>query len=244
MHPAVIVLLIILGIIVAYFAMLTLFWALVDTKKEYTDESRWYRFLLDLSTRILMFLCGVRANLENGEIVPEEPFLLVSNHRSNFDPLITWMLLPKQKLIFISKPQNFHLPWFGRYIHRLRFLAIDRSDLAASRKVFMKASKLMSEEGRGVAVYPEGTRSKGEQMLPFHSAVFITAVRAGVPVVVCTIDGTEKVHLRWPRTTKIRLRCLEVIPADWIREHSLQQISDRAEAAMRRDLGLTEPPAA
>lgn len=162
----------------------------------------------------------------------------MSNHRSNFDPLVTWVLLPKEGLVFISKPSNFHLPWFGRFIHRLRFFAIDRSSIAASRRVFADAAAMITSGEASIAVYPEGTRSKSREMLPFHNAVFITAIRAKAPVVVCTIDGTELVSKRWPRKTRVTLKCLEVIPNDWIAEHTMQELSERVEIAMRNNLGL------
>lgn len=64
MHPILFIFLVILGIIVLFFTWLSISWLLVDTKKQYKNDSPYYRFLLVLSTRILLILCGVSAHME------------------------------------------------------------------------------------------------------------------------------------------------------------------------------------
>lgn len=49
-------------------------------------------------------------------------FLFVSNHRSNFDPILTWYVLKDYDLAFISKAENFRIPIFGRIIRKCCFI--------------------------------------------------------------------------------------------------------------------------
>ena len=58
---------------------------------------------------------------------------------------------------------------------------------------FTKAAELMKNDVVSVGVYPEGTRNRDGSLLPFHDGVFIIARKADVPIVVATIDGTEKI---------------------------------------------------
>ena len=240
MHPLLLAFCILLGLVALFFLWLTINWLLVDKKKKYTDESRYYRFVINISTVIASAVMRIHVHTEGMEKIPREgSVLFVSNHRGNFDPILSWYQLRAWKPVFISKQENFNLPWFGRYIHRLRFLAIDRSSVAASRHVFMEASHML-QEGTNIMVYPEGTRSRGENMLPFHTAAFVMAVRSKVPVVVMTIRGTEQVNHNFPwHRTDVYLRVLETIPVSWSEAHTLQELSERAETMMREDLGLT-----
>ena len=55
-------------------------------------------------------------------------FLFVSNHRSIFDPILTWYVLKDYDLAFILKAENFRIPIFGRIIRKCCFMAIDREN--------------------------------------------------------------------------------------------------------------------
>ena len=79
----------------------------VNMKKEYNDDSKYFRFLLNNSTAIAVKLIRIHISLTGREKLPKGRFLLVSNHRSKFDPILTWHVFAKENLSFISKPENF-----------------------------------------------------------------------------------------------------------------------------------------
>ena len=93
-----------IGIVALWFLLLYVSGLFIDTSKEYDTNSRYYRFLLNFSTAIGMKVCRIRIKTSGMEKLPQSGrFLLVSNHRSNFDPLITWHIFAKYDLAFISK---------------------------------------------------------------------------------------------------------------------------------------------
>ena len=180
-----IILYIILGIIVIvalWFALLWVSGRFIDPEKEYDSNSRYYRFLLNFSTAIAMKLCRIRITCSGIEKLPTDSrFLLVSNHRSNFDPLITWHALAPYDLAFISKADNFNIPFFGRIIRKCCFMSIDRKDSAKADITKQRAAMLLKKDEVSIAVYPEGTRSKTGETLPFHNGLFNIAKEADVP---------------------------------------------------------------
>lgn len=108
---------------------------LVDQQKTYSTDSPFYRFLLDRATAFTVKLLGIHVQANGLEhLPPEGRYLLVGNHRSNFDPILTWYVLREQKLAFISKPENFRIPIFGRIIRKCCFLPIDRENPPQCRK--------------------------------------------------------------------------------------------------------------
>lgn len=201
----------------------------VDPNQEYTQDSPFYRHLLYGATACAIRLLHIRIEVRGLEKLPQRGrFLLVCNHRSNFDPILTWQILRKYDLAFVSKPENFHIPIFGRFIRRCCFLAIDRENPRNALETVQKAAALLENDRVNVAVYPEGTRSKDCVLLPFHNGVFKIAQKAAVPIVVATIQGTEQIHRNWfCRRTRVRFEVVETIPAAFVTEQRTAAIGQR-----------------
>ena len=205
----------------------------IDLNKQYENDSRFYRVIIRIISTLIVRLCRVHIHATGAELLPDEPFLLVCNHRSNFDPILTWWIYDKPRFIFITKEANLRIPIFGRFVHRVRFLAIDREDPRKAMATIRRAAELMEEDGVCVGVYPEGTRSKSGELLPFHAGVFKIAQKANAPVVVMTIRGVENVHKNAPwRPTDVYLDVLEVIPADTVKAQRSTVLSDYARDLM------------
>ena len=144
------ILLYILGILLGLFALYVLFLGacalLVDPKKEYEKNSPYYRFLLDSVTAAAMKLLRIRVHVSGIEKIPKDTkVLFVSNHRSNFDPIVTWYALKKWKIAFVSKPSNFKIPFFGRIIRKCCFMPIARENRRTAIVTINKAAKLLKK---------------------------------------------------------------------------------------------------
>ncbi|MBR3056852.1 MAG: 1-acyl-sn-glycerol-3-phosphate acyltransferase [Clostridiales bacterium] len=224
--------------IILYFLFVFFCSLFIDKKKEYNKDSKFFRFLMQTSTGIGMRIMRIHYDLVDLDKIPEgKQMLFVCNHRSNFDPLISWRLLRKHYPSFISKEENFKIPFYGRYITRSCFMSIDRENPRNAMKTIERASKLLEENEVSIAVYPEGTRSKGCELLPFHNGVFKIAQKANVPVVVLTIQGTERVARNYPwKRTLVRLKCVGVIPADQVKGVKTSIVADQAREMMEKDL--------
>ena len=227
-----------LGVCVAYVLFLWLAALAVDTKKEYTQDSPFYRRLLYGATALAIRLLHIHIEAEGLEKLPEKGrFLLVCNHRSNFDPILTWQILRRCNLAFVSKAENFEIPIFGRFIRRCCFLAIDRENPRNALVTIQKAADLLTSDTVSVAIYPEGTRSKDCTLLPFHNGVFKIAQKAEVPIVVAAIEGTEQIHRNWfRRSTRVRFSVLETIPAPFVTENRTAAIGQRVREDLQAQL--------
>ena len=118
-----------LTLLLLYFLFLGVCALLVNPEKEYEKNSLFYRFLLDSATAAAMKLLRIRVHVSGMDKIPKNTkVLFVCNHRSNFDPIVTWYALKKWKIAFVSKPENFKVPFFGRIIRKCCFLPIDRKN--------------------------------------------------------------------------------------------------------------------
>lgn len=210
----------------------------ISTKKEYNTDSKFFRFVLVHTTAVGMRIMRVKYDLQDFDKIPEgKQMLFVCNHRSNFDPLLSWKVLAKHYPSFISKAENFKIPFYGRIIRRCCMMAIDRENPRNAMMTIDRASKLLKADEVSIFVYPEGTRSKKCKLLPFHSGVFKIAQKANVPVVVMTIQGSEKIKNNYPwRSTKVRFKVLEVLDAEHVKSSKTSDISDEARALIAEDL--------
>ena len=201
-----------LGLFAVYILFLTVC-ALLVTQKEYTHNNRFYRALLCRSSAAALRFLRVRVHVSGTELLPPGGRLLfVGNHRSNFDPIVQWTVLPQWEIAFISKEGNFHIPFFGRFIRKCCFLSIDRRSPKKSVETMRKAASLLKSGEVSVGVYPEGHRGTGEALQDFSAGCLLAATKAEAPVVVGTIWGTEKIHRNFPwHRTDVYFDIIDVI---------------------------------
>ena len=226
----------ILGFVVTVLLFLTVCMLPVSSKKYYEKDSRFYRFLIDLAAAVACWGGRLRLHVTGKELLTEQRILYVGNHVSNYDPIVTWHAFPKAKLAFISKASNFKIPWFGRFIRRCCFMDIDRENPRNAIMTINRAAELLKNQEVSVGVYPEGTRSKSAELLPFHNGVFKIAQKANVDIAVVSLIGTEKIHKNFPwHRTDVYVDVLEVIPAAEIKGVKTEIIGSRVESLLREN---------
>ena len=229
-----------LGLCLLYVLFLTVCALLVDPQKEYEHDSPFYRRLLYGAPACCIRLLHIHIHVDGMEKLPKDGrFLLVCNHRSNFDPILTWQVMKERNLAFVSKAENFQIPIFGRIIRRCCFMAIDRENPRNALLTIEKAAKLIASDEVSIGIYPEGTRSKECVLLPFHNGVFKIAQKANVPIVVCTIQNTRQIfrNVTHLKPTDVELHLVDVIPAENLKGKTTVDIGNQVYEMMIGDLG-------
>lgn len=196
-----------------------------------TPYRRFIYWMISQSAEWVSLLCGVRVRLTGHQLLPTDtPFLLVSNHLSNLDPIITIALFRHRELAFISKPENFKLPVVAPIIRNLSFLAIDRENPRNAVATIKTAAQQITERRLNMAIYPEGTRNKtGEGTLPFHNGSFKIASVAKCPVVVCALRY-EAATFPFKRTAQLQV--VDVMDTAYVTAHRTDALSERAQQSI------------
>lgn len=231
-------LLILMAVPIALFLLYVLFLAVcclfISPKKEYDRHSSFHRAILTTATDAALWLLGIRVHVTGREkLPPSGRILFVGNHVSNYDPIVTWHAFPKFTIAFISKPSNFGIPLFGRIIRKCCFMPIDREDPRKAIHTINRAAGLLKQEQVSIGVYPEGTRSKTGQLLPFHNGVFKIAQKARCPMAVIRLSGTQDIHknvLR--RISHVYLDVAQVIPPEELVGVKTELIGQRVRALL------------
>ncbi len=168
-------------------ALSAIFFTMFDsTGRIYHAHARcWGRFAL--------WMAGVELEVIGREKVPTEgPVIFMSNHQGNFDILTMFIAIPRQ-FAWIAKEELFSIPVFGHSMARAGYIPLDRSDGRRAMKS-IEAAAAMIRSGRCVVVFPEGTRTRDGNLLPFKRGGFLLAAKAGVPIVPLTINGSARVN--------------------------------------------------
>lgn len=213
------------GAIVLYLLFLLVASFFLPRKKPIKKPNEFCRFMIWMTMDWLMRLFRVRVTLKGREKLPAEPCVIVSNHRSDFDPMTMLAILRERKLVYISKESNFKIPIVGGFIYHAGFLAIDRNNARRALRTLSGAAEMMTRIGVDVGIYPEGTRSRTGKMLRFKSGAFVLAQSANAPVVVLSTKGTEQISKRvFFRRTKVEMEVLEVIDAARVQSMSTDEL--------------------
>jgi len=154
----------------------------------FDGSGRAYAWHARLWARLALALNLVRVTVNGTGHVPAGPAIFMSNHQSNFDILALLSSMPCQ-LHWIAKKELFDIPVFGPSMRRGGYIPLDRGDgRKALRSVDEAAATIRN--GKSVVMFPEGTRSRDGNLLPFKRGGFILARKAGVPVIPVTINGS------------------------------------------------------
>lgn len=219
-------------IIFVWFVSLT-----VDLDKPVTEYHPFYRFIVMSIIALLCRVGRIRIHLKGEERIPPCRFLLVGNHRSGYDPIVTIWALRRRKMGFITKPENLKIP-IVRTIHAANYLAIDREDPRKAVATIRAASDLLQRDVVDIGVYPEGTRSRTGDMLPFHNAVFKIAKQAHTPILVAAVTGTDRIFKNLPwRHTDVTLSLCGLVDAEEVKASSTKDLGDRVRAILEAELG-------
>jgi 1-acyl-sn-glycerol-3-phosphate acyltransferase len=133
-------------------------------------------------------LCGIRYRVTGRENIPYgTAVVFCANHESNVDPPVLFRALHRQ-LHILYKAELRSVPLMRTVLDVGGYVAVDRFDRdQAMRSLAQGAASLRA--GNSFLIFPEGTRSRTGQLLPFKKGGFIMAITAGVPVVPVAITG-------------------------------------------------------
>lgn len=192
--------------------ILAVFSAAVPRGKIYSKPSDVYIWLLNIAYAFVCSGAGVKVKASGLEKLPQEPFLLVSNHRSQLDNMVQCLALRPRKIAYIAKAELFKIPIVRGLITRCCYISLGRKSSRGDRSAIETAEDYVNRKVMAIGVYPEGHRGKNGQMLKFHAGSFKIAIDTGCPIVVSAITGTEKVHKRFPfRRTEVNFDIIETV---------------------------------
>lgn len=178
--------------------------------------------------------------LEGRKKIPwNRPVVLVANHRSLVDILALYKI--RRPFKWVSKAENFKLPFVGMVLSLSNCVKINREDRRSGLQFITRAEKEM-KKGSSIMIFPEGTRSKTGRMRNFRDGAFILAKRMKCGIIPIVHAGTERTFSDGKQSwilrgkTSINIRVLDEIPASVVMDSDSEKIKNLARSAMEDGL--------
>jgi 1-acyl-sn-glycerol-3-phosphate acyltransferase len=197
---------VLVALYVAVVGPLGIAWALLVKRP---DEL--YR-LSAAGVRLGLWLTGIGYRVTGpGRVLTDRAAIYCLNHSSNIEPpvffLVVQALFPRLRIIY--KRELRKLPIFGKCLEIGKFVPIDRSDREQSGRAIAQAARQI-QDGDSFLVFPEGTRSRTGELLPFKKGAFVLAIQAQAPLVPVAIIGARDAMRKgspviWPVEITVRI---------------------------------------
>jgi 1-acyl-sn-glycerol-3-phosphate acyltransferase len=141
-------------------------------------------------SRIILWISGIKLIIEGREHVdPSRPYIFMMNHIGMYDIPAAFIAIP-QTGRFIAKKELFKIPLLATGMRLAGILKIDRGNSTEARKTLEKAITTI-KDGCSIIIFPEGTRSKTNEIQPFKKGGFIMAIQGKIPILPAVICGTQ-----------------------------------------------------
>jgi 1-acyl-sn-glycerol-3-phosphate acyltransferase len=158
--------------------------------------------------RLALALTGIRYRVAGREHVPNRAAVYCANHQSNVDPPVLFDAV-HPRLHILYKHEIESIPILARAFRMGGFIPVDRRNKeAALRAIDAGAGSIRS--GNSFLIFPEGTRSRTDELLPFKKGGFVMAIKAQAPIVPVAVQGGRAAMRRgsWiirPVTVSVRI---------------------------------------
>ncbi len=146
-----------------------------------------------------LWRCLYRLRIEGAHRVPDRgPVVLAPTHPTYLDPITLGVSLPRP-ITFMAWDQAFGWPVVGPFVRAVGAIPLPLGSASKSRTSVRRALEVL-HEGRAFGIFPEGMRSAGGRLMPFHPGAAQLAVRTGALLVPVSIRGALRL---WPRACAV-----------------------------------------
>ena len=145
--------------------------------------------LTKIWSQIIATVLGIKVTLKNEELAQKgQNYFIVANHLSYLDILFIGCKKPG---LFVAKKEVRSWPLLGQLAWLGGTIFVDRSKKGRTDRPYIGQIANYLKQGLTILVFPEGTSTDGESVLPFKKTIFSSPVMASTPILPVTIRYTS-----------------------------------------------------
>ena len=222
------------------FGIFLLICRFIDPEKQREKETPWFRWLVMEIIQVLFAVLPIRLRTKGFEKAPADGrFLLVCNHLDNIDPAFLLHCFRQHPIAFVAKREAKNMFLVNKVMPMLLCPYINRENDKEALKTILRCISFLKTDTVSVGIFPEGRINQYRKLAHFRPGVFKIAQKAQVPIVVCTLQGTnhalKKVMKLQPAPVDVHL--LEVLPPEFIADKTTVEVAEYVYDLMAKDLG-------
>ena len=168
------------------------------------------------------------------------PVVFVGNHQGYGDILLCLYAFDKFQTGFLATSTLENIPWYGKWIKDIRSVYIERDDSRASLKAINQGIDLL-KKGFSLVVFPEGTRSKSQEIGEFRKGSLRLATKPEFPIIPFTIEDSyrffeEKGHVQ--KGVSMKMIIHPMVVTEGLSRAEKKALDDKIENTVRKGQSL------
>lgn len=142
-------------------------------------------FFVPIWSNILLFVLGIKVRWKNAHLIKSgQNYFVIGNHLSYLDVIFIGSKIP---VLFVAKKEVKSWPLLGTLAYLAGSVFVDRGIKGAAHRPYIEQIAGYLKDGFNISIFPEGTSSNGEGVLPFKKSIFSCPVLAQVPILPIAI---------------------------------------------------------
>lgn len=201
-------------------------------------QEKFSRGVVRFAFGTVILLSGCKIDYRGLENIPTDiPVMYAANHNSFFDVIMNFNPLPG-RIAYLAKKEFEKYFFLSIWMKYIKCLFLDRKDIKQGLKTIIEAID-NTKNGVSMFVFPEGTRSKDGNMIPFHEGTFKIAVKSGCPIIPVAISGTADVfenHLPAIKATNVIIEYGKPIYVSELSKEELKSLGEKTQKIIQQML--------
>ena len=212
----------------------------IDPEKQYEKDDPVFRWVVLEIINVIVHVLPIKLRIKGFENAPKDGrFLLVCNHLDNIDPAFLLHCFREHSIAFVAKREAKTMFLVNKVMPKLLCPYINRENDREALKTILHCISMLKNDTVSVGIFPEGGINKYRKLAHFRPGVFKIAQKANVPIVVCTMTGTNHAIRRLLKLKQapIDVHLLEVLPPEFLTDKTTVEVADYVYDLMAKDLG-------
>lgn len=168
-----------------------------------------------------------------------QPAVFIANHQDLLDVFLLAKVWPKNCSV-VGKAELAWVPIFGTAFWLAGNIFINRGDKNKAWQVVEQVVEKINALNRSILIMPEGTRSQGKGLLPFKKGAFLTAIKAGVPIIPLCISSSTNITLNDLHPKPSLIQFLDPISTKGLTEDDAERLALECHEKMKASIKMLD----
>ena len=186
---------------------------------------------------VILAIAMVRVKASGLNNILDEPAIYAANHASQLDiPIMCTRV--NRPMFFIAKIELKKVPILSQYIKVVGMILVDRKNRERAM-ASMRTAIQDIQGGKSIAAFPEGTRTKTGELLPFKKGIFTISKEGRIPIVPIALIGSAKALASgsfFLRPASVELRVLPALNSEEFFNMSIEEMANHTRSLIQQEI--------